>query len=509
MAFPVLASRVETNTTGTTHAISLPSGILANDLILIVAGQASAFSFPANPTSFTRLGSSKVHGSSTFNVYAKKAAGGETTVNQVQNQSCNGIYQGMRVTGWGADSVTNDIDSTEQIITATQTSHNPVSVTAGWGAKDNLFIATCSIGGPNHITGFPSGYGNTLSSRIPGGAGPQMAVASCTKNSALASDDPGNFSWSGNSASASLTLVIEPAPPAAQTISGAGNIASAETIPTTHEVNIDASVIERSAIIECFGALEIGLIEVITEESADFLATGDLSADPRLVFDRDADFLGSAELEATGESFREVEAGISCSGSLTADGDILGVFTRTADFLATAEAAANPVIFTILSADFSGRGDLTATRTIIRPRTADFSATGQATVSSVERFKAVDAQFEGTASFFADNYIRFTVVSAGFEASAELEAIGDVQGIISVGAMFTGTATVEVSATEQFNLLSASFLGTGLFSATVEDSLITIGASFQASGNLSTGPPTFARLWVEQVEQEDVWSEIA
>ena len=77
--------------------------------------------------------------------------------------------------------------------TGTTSPADPDSLTASWGAEDNLWIAVCgSDDGRDPITGYPSGYGDTHATGVTGVQGVNAGIAA-KGTTATATENPGGF----------------------------------------------------------------------------------------------------------------------------------------------------------------------------------------------------------------------------------------------------------------------------------------------------------------------------
>lgn len=207
MAFPTGQARATGRTTAanvTSHPVTMPSGIVAGELLLVL------FSTDGTPTCtdgsglWTKLGQvNDAAVNCTAAIFHKIAAGSDTltVTTSVGEQSSHISHRISGASGvvTAASAVTNGIASANS---------NPPNHTPPAGAKDYLWIA-CRTGDSTPVaTVAPTNYGNLLSIAAAGTAGASSSVADRLLNAA--SDDPGAFT-SASEDWVCLTLAIEPA----------------------------------------------------------------------------------------------------------------------------------------------------------------------------------------------------------------------------------------------------------------------------------------------------------
>jgi hypothetical protein len=212
VAAPVVAARAtgRTTTTNTTsHAITMPSGIEAGDLLLVV------FSTDGNPTcsatGWNKLGQDSNSTVVTGAVFWKVAAGSDTcTVTTTASEQSSHVS--LRITGAGTPTGT--------AANGSSTNSNPPSHVSPRTGEDHLWIATRSGDSTVVATAAPSGYSDlqTLAAAGTGGASVNTAEKSTTADE---SDDPGTFT-SASEQWVSWTVAVPPPDPPAISYVGAG-----------------------------------------------------------------------------------------------------------------------------------------------------------------------------------------------------------------------------------------------------------------------------------------------
>lgn len=200
MAFPVVESRSSgaTSTTNTTtHSITLPSGIQAGELLLVV------FSVDGNPTCTPSAGWSRLtpaaNGSTVQGCILWKVAEGGDTLTITTSASEQSSHVSFRIsgaafiTGAGAN--------------GSSTNSNPPSVSINAGADDFLWIATRSGDSTVVATVAPSSYSDLQTQAAAGTGGASTNTAE--RNLNAASEDPGTFT-SASEQWASFTIAVHP-----------------------------------------------------------------------------------------------------------------------------------------------------------------------------------------------------------------------------------------------------------------------------------------------------------
>ena len=204
MAFPVVAARASGASTAgvntTSHPITLPSGISAGNLLLVV------FSSDGSPTigidtgasgnNWQTIGPSASGANETGAVFWKVAEGSDaltvTTSNSEQSSHIS-----FRITG--ADTVTGSVTN------SSSTNSNPPSHTTTMPSQDILWIATRTGDDVTVATAAPANYGNLQTITATAAAGASTNTAE--RELAATTEDPGVFT-STNEQWACFTLAV-------------------------------------------------------------------------------------------------------------------------------------------------------------------------------------------------------------------------------------------------------------------------------------------------------------
>jgi hypothetical protein len=207
MAFPVVQSTntsAESSTT-TTHTIALPSGIQEGDLLIFTFREGVGVQ-PSEPSGWTRTSSNNTGGF--YSVFYKTAGASEpSTVEVTTSLTISSSHISYRISGW------EDIE-----LTISNNTVRPPSLTASWGADDNLWIAgTSTRRGNREFTDPPSNYSNLLTiSTDPSATTTGNSVsATAQRNLNTATEHPGEFTMGSSGADnpKSVTIAILGAEP--------------------------------------------------------------------------------------------------------------------------------------------------------------------------------------------------------------------------------------------------------------------------------------------------------
>lgn len=213
MTFPVVEGRSKTSwpgpTVGTSHVITLPSGIVAGELLFVVAhtddlASASGMSASAGWTEVCDIANTSYH---RLAAYSKIAEGSDSLTITLSTSSERLNYICWRISGARA------VHASSATATGFSTSHNTPTCAPGVGTKDFLWIAVAGelSGGDTTYSSFPSGYGNT--NNMPAFTRSSTVVhllGSCEKTANGSSEYPGAFTAATNSYYIANTFAIEP-----------------------------------------------------------------------------------------------------------------------------------------------------------------------------------------------------------------------------------------------------------------------------------------------------------
>lgn len=199
----------------TSHDIPLPSGIEANNLLVMFTGE-SAGAAVTPPTGWNAYSFVSATGGALHRIYCfvKTATGSEGSTATITISSSRAInVQTFRITGQKVGMTTAELGATGLGVSSGSTI-NPPSVTPSWGALNNLYLVAAIRGIRGlSVSTWPTGYTydqRTIASSNTNSTNVTLAV--CAKQAATSPEDPSSISFSSNSAGgASFVLAIRPA----------------------------------------------------------------------------------------------------------------------------------------------------------------------------------------------------------------------------------------------------------------------------------------------------------
>lgn len=202
MTFPVVETETvsEQGSAGTSHPVSLPSGIVAGNLILVFfqidTSSGSTVTFPAGWTKFVE----DQHASAGSRLICawRKATGGETGVTVTSSTSERSAHCSYRIRD------ADDPDTQPPEANSVDGVNSP-SLTPTGGAKDYLWFTVIGANGNVVLTNPGGGYGNqSAESRTT-----NNSIAAARRELNASSDDPGSWS-SGASFNVVATVAVHP-----------------------------------------------------------------------------------------------------------------------------------------------------------------------------------------------------------------------------------------------------------------------------------------------------------
>ena len=195
----------------TSHLVQMPAIVDPGDLLVILV------SLHQEPPSATPGGWSQLFllalGADEFAAYAKDAVGDEdgTTVDVTTTIGASGAAQVYRITNWEGTLV-NGVE-VGTAVGAQGTTPDPPSLTASWGAENNLWLAVAGAADDDQAaTAYPTNYTNGIDTMSGGGANSSAQVYSARRENAIATENPAVFTLATTEAWVANTIVIRPAP---------------------------------------------------------------------------------------------------------------------------------------------------------------------------------------------------------------------------------------------------------------------------------------------------------
>lgn len=193
MASPVAtALGTDFDSSTTAHNVVMPATINANDLLLIFFAARGDVTFTTPGGGWAIAAAKQANGTTLSTiVYKKTAVGNEdgTNVDVVTSANALGGAVAVRVTGWNAVSLTNDVVAGTPA-TGTSTNPNPPSAAWAWGSLDALaftFIGTTPSAAPVSVPNY-SGIGDENGGS--GSTGVKAWVASRDLTADASPEDP-------------------------------------------------------------------------------------------------------------------------------------------------------------------------------------------------------------------------------------------------------------------------------------------------------------------------------
>lgn len=188
------SSGASTAVNATTHAITMPSGITAGDLLIIVFSSDGSVDAQITAGDWIKLDEEKNGGNVTAAVFYKFAVGGDTaTVTTATEQTSHVVY---RISGAGVPLIA--------AANGDSTNSNPPDLDTGI-SKNYLWIATASHDSTVVASGAPASYSNLITQAAAGTGGASTSTAS--RAATGSSENPGTFT-SNTEQWASFTISV-------------------------------------------------------------------------------------------------------------------------------------------------------------------------------------------------------------------------------------------------------------------------------------------------------------
>jgi hypothetical protein len=264
MASPTVQTTAEsaTTTAAANHVITLPSGIVAGDLIVFVIAKGTPAvtnaTFNAHG-SYSELLDEAV--SCGLAILYRWADGSETNPTLVSSTNIRTATVAYRISG-AINPATQAPEKAGTTATGTSVNPNPPSLAPTGGSKDYLFIACWAQGGAaeqadddTYVSAWPTNYTHSQNQKTCGVAGTNLAglVGAASRQLTAASDDPGTATVSENTAWRAQTIAIHPAvavaadlplQPSAAIATTALVVTAATQLPLAAAVAVSAATLE-------------------------------------------------------------------------------------------------------------------------------------------------------------------------------------------------------------------------------------------------------------------------
>lgn len=222
MAFPNVLSVTPTGVaSGTSHTIDMPATVAAGDLLLAVMTWNGDGSATTNgvPSGWSEIGEVSDAPFGYISVLAKIAVGDEggTTVDFTTSITSPVICHVFRIEkGTWLGSLAGVELGTG--VAGSGTTPNPPSLTASWGALENLWLAVAQSTETVDFTAVPASYTNGAETSLADGGEGELSLNTAYRQNAVATEDPGTFTMVSGFWLAT-TVVVQPANPYPQVLS--------------------------------------------------------------------------------------------------------------------------------------------------------------------------------------------------------------------------------------------------------------------------------------------------
>ena len=243
MTFPVVESDSITNidSSSSSHVITMPSGIQAGDLLIIIFDHDSTAP-TYTLTGWTQLFDEEIFALNEMECYWKEAVGSDTLTVTVSPAN-TGNYNIYRISG----AIDPDTQPPEHAVVQ---SSNPPSLSPTGGSKDYLWITGHGTSTTNNASP-PANYSNELSARTG-----SQAMESARRELTAANENPGAWGTPGQNP-ISCIIAVHPAPSAPVV-----DLVSPNTGPDTGQtiITISGSLFVATPTVTIGGASALSVV---------------------------------------------------------------------------------------------------------------------------------------------------------------------------------------------------------------------------------------------------------
>jgi len=216
-AYPIIADIATTVFSSSSTSINLPAAIASGDLLLAAFSLDEDTRSVNTPSGWTLLLNQAGVNDAGSNdnrmmIFYRVANGTEGTTLAVTlpTSSRTAVWTG-RITG-AATGTAPEATGSGSTAGGT-TTPNPPSETASWGSANNLWLVIGGFRAPDGsgptVSSFPTNY--VINQSVTSYTNNRVTVAVAARNLTLATDDPGTFTISATSSTATATVVVRPA----------------------------------------------------------------------------------------------------------------------------------------------------------------------------------------------------------------------------------------------------------------------------------------------------------
>ena len=198
--------------TASTYNITLPSGIVSGNLLLMFFSKSNATDDLTN-TGWTRLATSNLD--SEFKVIFGRIADGTegSTATFSVTTAARAAANVYRITG-NRNGLTSSEIAVSSVVNSggNATTANPPNLTPSWGSAENLWFAVALIN--DSATGafisYSANYSLGQIFNAHGSSSNSQAIASCARLLTASSEDPGPLTWTTARRSDAYTVAVRP-----------------------------------------------------------------------------------------------------------------------------------------------------------------------------------------------------------------------------------------------------------------------------------------------------------
>ena len=207
------------NTATTTHHVTLPSGVAANDLLIVFWADNQSPATLTAPDGWTQLYNDAhfewINGVTFSNRIAwyKIASGGETELTVTTSAASVSAHNAYRIAA--GTYIGTPVAPNES--TGNNTSPNPPTNNSGFGGANTLWIVASHSYGAATVTP-PGGYSGLIRGYTGGTGYGNATMATATLQNAATSENPDNFALSTSGQWAANTIAIRAASPKVATV---------------------------------------------------------------------------------------------------------------------------------------------------------------------------------------------------------------------------------------------------------------------------------------------------
>lgn len=191
-AYPVVegSNSSKENSNVSSHTVSLPSGIVAGELLLVFFRHGGT-STPSHapPSGWGTL--AQKAGTSRSSIFWRVATGSEgSTITVTTSSSIRTVHGSVRISGYAGDP---EADFASTLVT------NPPSLTPSWGSAKVLWLALVTMNRSNQtITSVPSSYTSVINvANTSSGLDTYARLGLAKRTTTASSENPGDFTISG------------------------------------------------------------------------------------------------------------------------------------------------------------------------------------------------------------------------------------------------------------------------------------------------------------------------